>query len=104
MSSDPKPVTVGVPQGSILGPLLFLLYINDLPQCLNHCKSILYADDTLLYYSGKTVADLQLKINTDLESLSQWLNNNLLTLTNLVAMRPEIGKWVSGNAPSCALD
>ena len=80
MSSDPKPVTVGVPQGSILGPLLFLLYINDLPQCLNHCKSILYADDTLLYYSGKTVADLQLKINTDLESLSQWLNNNLLIL------------------------
>ena len=80
MSSDPKSVTVGVPQGSILGPLLFLLYINDLPQCLNHCKSILYVDDTLLYYSGKTVADLQLKINTDLESLSQWLNNNLLTL------------------------
>ena len=80
MSSDPKPVTVGVPQGSILGPLLFLLYINHLPQCLNHCKSILYADDTLLYYSEETVADLQLKINTDLESLSQWLNDNLLTL------------------------
>ena len=80
MSSDPKPVAVSELQGSILRPLLFLLYINDLPQCLNHCKSILYADDILLYYSGKTVADLQLKINTDLESLSQWLNNNLLTL------------------------
>ena len=80
MFSYPKPVTVGVPQGSILGPLLFLLYINDLPQCLNHCKSILHADDTLLCYSGKTVDDLQLKINTGLESLSQWLNNNLFTL------------------------
>ena len=81
-TSNPKPVTVGVPQGSILGPLLFLLYINDLPQCLNHCKAILYADDTLLYHSARTVADLQHKINTDLESLSHWLNNNLLTLNN----------------------
>ena len=81
-TSDPKPVTVGVPQGSILGPLLFLLYINDLPRCLTHCKSILYADDTLLYHSARTVADLESKINTDLESVSHWLNNNLLTLNN----------------------
>ena len=81
-TSDPKPVTVGVPQGSILGPLLFLLYINDLPRCLTHCKSILYADDTLLYHSARTVADLESKINTDLESVSHWRNNNLLTLNN----------------------
>ena len=56
------------------------MLINDLPQCLKHCKSILYADDTLLYYAGKTENDLQVKINEDLNSLSQWLNNNLLTL------------------------
>ena len=80
ITSTPKPVTVGVPQGSILGPLLFLIFINDLPQCLKHCKSILYADDTLLYYAGKTENDLQVKINEDLNSLSQWLNNDLLTL------------------------
>jgi hypothetical protein len=79
-TSTPKPVTVGVPQGSILGPLLFLIFINDLPQCLKHCKSILYADDTLLYYSARTENELQDKINEDLDSLSQWLNNNLLTL------------------------
>ena len=76
----PKPVTVGVPQGSILGLLLFLIYINDLPQCLNHCKSILYADDTLHSYSAKTETELQDRINEDLNSLSKWLNNNLLTL------------------------
>ena len=79
-TSTPKPVTVGVPQGSILGPLLFLIFINDLPQCLKHCKSILYADDTLLYYPARSENELQDKINEDLDSLSQWLNNNLLTL------------------------
>ena len=73
-------MTAGVPQGTILGPPLFLIYINDLPDCLNNCKSILYADDTLLYYSAKSAKDLPAIINDDLQSLSHWLNNNLLTL------------------------
>ena len=80
--STPKPVTVGVPQGSILGPLLFLIYINDLPECLKHCKSILYADDTLLYYSADNTSELQSKLNSDLQSLSTYLNHNLLTLNH----------------------
>ena len=80
ITSCPKPVTVGVPQGSILGPLLFLIYINDLPQCLKNCKSILYADDTLIYYTARKKSELQEKINKDLDSLPQWLNNNLLRL------------------------
>ena len=70
-TSSPRPITVGVPQGSILGPLLFLIYINDLPKCLNHSKSIRYADDTLLYFS-KTATALQTDMNSDLQSLSNW--------------------------------
>ena len=66
ITSSPKAVTVGVPRGSILGPLLFLIYINDLPQCLNNCKSILYADDTLIYYTARTKSELQKKSNEDL--------------------------------------
>jgi len=78
--SCPKPISVGVPQGSILGPLLFIIYVNDLPQCLRHCKIILYADDTLIYYSAKTAQDVEIYLNIDLKTVSQWLLSNLLTL------------------------
>ena len=49
------PVTCGVPQGSVLGPLFFLIYVNDLDAVLHDCNVKLYADDTILYQSGKTV-------------------------------------------------
>lgn len=78
--SSPRPVTVGVPQGSILGPLLFIIYVNDLPQCLEYCKIILYADDTLIYYSAKSTQDVQTFLKEDLESASLWLQSYLLTL------------------------
>ena len=48
-SSEELAVTSGVPQGSILGPLLFIIYINDLPRCVKHCSVNMYADDTLCY-------------------------------------------------------
>ena len=77
--STSLPVTVGVPQGSILGPLLFIIYVNDMPNVIKHCKIILYADDTL-YYSSTSANDINKYVNEDLNLISQWLADNLLTL------------------------
>ena len=73
-------MSVGVPQGSILGPLLFIIYVNEMPNIVKHCKIILYADDTLLYYSSNSAKDIEQRINEDLLSISKWLDENLLTL------------------------
>ena len=69
-SSEELAITSGVPQGSILGPLLFIVYINDLPRCVKHCSVNTYADDTVLYLAGPTVHNLTFYINQDLQCLS----------------------------------
>ena len=79
-SSEELAVTSGVPQGSILGPLLFIVYINDIPRCVKHCSANMYADDTVLYLDGPTVHNLIFYINQDLQCLSEWLEDNNLVL------------------------
>ena len=64
--SSPLPISCGIPQGSIIGPLMFIIYINDLPLHVSHCEVSMYADDTALYYASKSVSDLINKINEDL--------------------------------------
>ena len=70
----------GVPQGSCLGPLLFLIYVNDLPFALDRTKATMYADDTSISYSSRSVTDLTQVINTDLDSIRLWLEGNKLSL------------------------
>ena len=77
--SEPKGVTCGVPQGSILGPLLFLLYVNDMASAVR-CKLLLYADDSALIASGKNVADIESTLSSELEYVSNWLIDNKLSL------------------------
>ena len=78
--SEALPVTFGVPQGSILGPLLFLVYINELPAVIEHCEVSLYADDTVLYFFSKEPHQLESKLNEDLYNVALWLEENKLTL------------------------
>ena len=59
---------------------MFLVYINDLPTCLEHCEVALYAEDTVIYFSSLCVTEIEHFINEDLSKLSSWLSTNRLTL------------------------
>ena len=78
-SSSPGKLSCGVPQGSILGPLLFLLYVNDMPQEVNS-ELLLYADDTCLIYMGKDIQKIEEQLNSDFTSLCEWFIDNKLSV------------------------
>jgi hypothetical protein len=79
-SSDPLTIDCGVPQGSILGPLLFILYVNDLPQCFSECQVNIYADDTAFYIAKRTVTEINEALQTELDQVHNWLCANKLSL------------------------
>ena len=83
-----RPVPVGVPQGSILGPLLFLVYINDLPNCMKHCKIMQYADDTLIYYSAKSPIEIVLNRSDHVDNLISKISQRLGLLRRVKHLLP----------------
>ena len=75
-----KPIKYGTPQGSCLGPLLFLIFTNDLLKELHHCSSILFADDTTLYKTHRNLVYLQWCVQDDMNRLMEYFRINKLTL------------------------
>ena len=77
--SDFRKLSCGVPQGSILGPLLFLIYLNDMPQAVKATLP-LYADDSCILYQHKEVDEIEKQLNIDLDNICNWFVDNKLSI------------------------
>ena len=78
--SEPHTITLSVPQGSILGPLLFNVYINSLPNAVKETRMILYADDAVLFCDASTRQELQIALEREFTEISNWYTDNRLTI------------------------
>ena len=97
-------MTCGVPQGSTLGPLLFLLYINDMPNCSKKLSFRIFADDTNVFYSGKSVSEIEIVMNEEIKKIHNYCAINKLSInfkkTNFMIIgskQKKIGKIQIGN-------
>jgi hypothetical protein len=78
--SPSRVLNYGVPQGSVLGPLLFVIHINDLPKCLLICSISIYADDIIIYFSGSDTNEIMETLQNDLDRVAQWMTSSRLVL------------------------
>ena len=89
-------ISLGVPQGSVLGPLFFLIYIDDLNTAIKHCKIHHFVDDTNLLHTNDSIKKLNKAVNSDLKNLTNWLNANKISLnvskTELILFKPKMKK------------
>ncbi len=75
VKSVPHNIDIGIPQGTILGPILFSIYINDLPEICPDASLQMYADDTVIYVSGRNCVEIEEKLSRNLEKVSAWLDD-----------------------------
>ncbi len=110
--SDFRDIHTGVPQGSVLGPILFLIFVNDLPSSLTSTMCNLYADDTEIHSCGQTLSEVETILQQDINNIVEWFNLNKLTVNTgksfamLFSSNPNINAQglnlhVNGNAIEC---
>ena len=75
-NSEDSSVLNGVPEGSVLGPLMFIIFINDLPDVIKHSRVIKYADDTVFYFSNRDFTVIERSLTEDMTVLAKWLDDN----------------------------
>ena len=88
-----RAIRFGVPQGSILGPLLFVLYIDDLPQCLENCSINMYADGTVMYFTNLCTSEMACVVQDDLNRVIQWIECSRLILNQSKTKSMLFGSW-----------
>ena len=99
LSMEVLSITCGIPQDSVLGPLLYLIFINDLPNASKKLTFYLFADDTNIYYESKDLSDLTKVVNKELRLVKKWLDANELSL-NIDTTNYIIFHFSSVNVPS----